>query len=101
MPFNNLIIHDSNEDSFSLTDNIIRKEENRLILKTIMSLPVKQRTVVILYYYNNLSTKEISQITGIFEGTVKSRLFAARKTIRKKLEKTDICSIQQKKEVFT
>ena len=85
-------------DSFSVTDSYIQKEENRLILKTIMSLPVKHRSVVILYYYNNLTTKEIAEITGLFEGTVKSRLSSARKKIKKKLEQSDSYFAQIQKE---
>ena len=33
-----------------------------------------------------MSIKEIAKITGSFEGTVKTRLFAARKRLKKYLE---------------
>ena len=46
----------------------------------------KQRTTVILYYFNDLSIKEIAQITGSLEGTVKTRLFAARRRLKRVLE---------------
>ena len=46
----------------------------------------KQRTTVILYYFNDLSIKEIAQATGSLEGTVKTRLFAARRRLKRALE---------------
>ena len=49
-------------------------------------LNVKYRTVILLYYYNELSTREIAKITGTLEGTVKSRLSQARKLLKKQLE---------------
>ena len=46
----------------------------------------KQRTTVILYYFNDLSIKEIAQATGSLEGTVKTRLFAARRKLKRALD---------------
>lgn len=46
----------------------------------------KQRITVILYYFNDLSIKEIAQVTGTLEGTVKTRLFAARRRLKRALE---------------
>lgn len=39
-----------------------------------------------MYYYNELSTKEIAKVTGTLEGTVKSRLYKARKLLKDLLE---------------
>ena len=61
---------------------ILQKETAGELRELLEQLPVKQRTTVILYYYNELSTKEIAQVLGCFEGTVKSRLFTARKCLR-------------------
>ena len=47
---------------------------------------------VVLFYFNEMSIKEIAKITGSFEGTVKTRLFAARKRLKKYLE-TDMESL--------
>jgi RNA polymerase sigma factor (sigma-70 family) len=80
------VFEENTPDSFSLADSVIDSIENKEIFNAVMSLPIKQRTVVVLYYYNSLTTKEIAQITGSFEGTVKSRLHNARKSIRKIIE---------------
>lgn len=43
-------------------------------------------TVVILFYYEDLSIKEIVKIMGLAEGTVKSRLFRAKQKLKVLLE---------------
>ncbi|MCX7922840.1 MAG: sigma-70 family RNA polymerase sigma factor [Clostridia bacterium] len=64
------------------TSHVIREAINKL------SSPVK--TTVILYYYNNLSIKEIAQIMKCFQGTVKSRLHNGRKLLAKELRNAAI-----------
>lgn len=48
------------------------------------------REVVVLYYFEDFSVKEISKIVKIPEGTVKSRLSRARKELEKHLIKNNI-----------
>ena len=48
------------------------------------------KLIVVLYYYDNYSVKEISEIVNIPEGTVKSRLSTARKFLKQKLGKEEI-----------
>ncbi len=45
------------------------------------------KAIILLYYYEEMSVEEISECLGIAEGTVKSRLFVARKNLRKIMEK--------------
>lgn len=47
----------------------------------VLKLPIKYRTVVHLYYYENYSIKEISKILNTNENTVKTRLSRARKQL--------------------
>lgn len=49
-----------------------------------------QKLVIILFYYDDYSLKEISNILDIPEGTVKSRLSKARDILKEKLEKEEI-----------
>lgn len=44
-----------------------------------------ERTVVALYYYQECSVSEIAAMLGVMEGTVKPRLYTARKQLRGKL----------------
>lgn len=64
-------------------DEAIRRETSNKLYSAVCRLEIKQRTVVILYYYNEMSTREIAAATKSMEGTVKSRLFAARKNLKR------------------
>lgn len=60
------------------------------IKEAMKTLNEDLKLIIILYYYNNYSVKEISQILDIPEGTVKSRLSKARETLKQKLGKEEI-----------
>ncbi len=66
-------------------EQVLDREASRELWSAVLGLDVKHRTVILLYYYNELSTREIARITGTLEGTVKSRLFHARKLLRDQL----------------
>ena len=59
-------------------------EQEELYL-TVAKLPKKYRAVIHLFYYEDLSVKEISDYLKIKESTVKSQLHRARELLRKKL----------------
>lgn len=69
----------------SFVEDAIVREEAQMIAGAVRSLPIKQRTVVALYYYQECSVSEIAVMLGVLEGTVKSRLHTARKRLREKL----------------
>ena len=56
-------------------------ETQRMILELIDALPTPQRMCVIMYYYDEMKTREISEVLEVSESTVKSRLNYARKSI--------------------
>jgi RNA polymerase sigma-70 factor, ECF subfamily len=59
---------------------------NRLDVRAAMKrLPPEQRIVVSLYFGEEMNVADIAVITSAPEGTVKSRLFAARKALRESL----------------
>ncbi|MGD2058199.1 MAG: sigma-70 family RNA polymerase sigma factor [Anaerolineales bacterium] len=62
-----------------------RDETWQWVRQAIMSLPIQQRLVVVLYYINDLSIQEVSEVLEIPAGTIKSRLYYARKQLKKKL----------------
>jgi len=64
-------------------------EEWRDVKKAIASLSLQQRVVVVLYYMNDLSLQEISEILDVPIGTIKSRLFYGRQALKKHLETGD------------
>ncbi|SHH64882.1 RNA polymerase sigma factor [Clostridium intestinale] len=63
---------------------IIDKELEKIELMSLVSdLPDDFKSVIILFYFNDLSYKEISEILDIPEGTVKSRLFRGKEILHK------------------
>lgn len=70
-----------------IPDEALDKEDFRnTILEMVDGLPEEQRTAIILYYYDELSVKQIAEIQGVSEGTVKSRLNYGRKAIKSSVE---------------
>lgn len=75
----------------------LEEEQNQIAFETkessdlyqqIQKLPKKYCTVLYLFYYEELSIKEICNITGQKETTVKSQLSRARGMLKNQLEKT-------------
>ncbi|RGX05798.1 RNA polymerase sigma factor [Paraclostridium sordellii] len=73
------------EDKVNVVDILSKKEETIKIKEAIKNLPKLQREAIILKYYNDLKIKEISNITGENENTIKSRLFNGAKNLKKLL----------------
>ena len=90
---------DESEDGYSVFDTL---EEDRTefipdaaldqedfkatILAMLLELPETQRSAMVLRYYEEYSVKEIAEIQGVSEGTVKSRLNYGRNAIRSAVE---------------
>lgn len=72
-----------------LPDSIIESDEKRKIIMDIIdrSLSEDVRRTIILFYFDEMTTEEISEAMGIPQGTVLSRLNFARKKIKKEVEK--------------
>ena len=66
-------------------EQIFKKEERQRLRAIVDGLDEKYRTTLILYYYSECSTKTIASIMGCLEGTVKSRLFSARRKVKTEL----------------
>lgn len=73
-------------DEKQYKESLIDTYEVKLVIQNaINKLNENLKTVIILYYYNDMSIEEISKITGCFKATVKSRLFYARNALKKQL----------------
>jgi RNA polymerase sigma-70 factor (ECF subfamily) len=62
-----------------------RKETQEVVQQAIESLPLPHRVVVVLFYLEGFSLKEIADVLEIPEGTVKSRLHYARESLKELL----------------
>ena len=87
-----LSVNEEGEDPFAAFEDtdeqripekvIDNAETRRMIVELIDRLPDEQRMCVMLYYYDEMKTREIAETLGVSEGTVKSRLNYARKSIK-------------------
>ncbi|GAB1442635.1 sigma-70 family RNA polymerase sigma factor [Ignavibacteriales bacterium] len=59
---------------------------NEIVRDAVARLPRKLKELLILRDFEGLSYQEISEATGIEPGTVKSRIFRARESLKKMLE---------------
>lgn len=66
-------------------EKLDHKKRQKLILKAVDDLPRIYREVIVLFEFEEYSLDEISRRLKIPQGTVKSRLSNARKTLSKKL----------------
>ncbi|MBU3127221.1 RNA polymerase sigma factor [Clostridium tagluense] len=67
----------------TVVDILEKNESRKAVKKAVDNLPTLQREAIILKYYNNLKIKEISEVTGFNESTIKSRLFSGMGNLRK------------------
>lgn len=62
---------------------ILNNEAGKELAQSVLKLPLKYREVIILFYYQSFSTKEISQLLSITESTVRVRLNRGREKLRR------------------
>lgn len=82
LPVDNIFEKLQNKNIDESIEKYIINQQAQELRAEIEKLELKQKTVMILYYFNGLTVKEISKIIGCFEGTVKSRLYSARKKLK-------------------
>lgn len=62
-------------------------EDSQILGRQILELPIKYREILVLYYYKELSVKEISHLLNLSENTVKTRLQRGRFQLKSMLER--------------
>ena len=72
-----------------LPDSIVESEDTRRIIMNIIDNVLSDdiRRTLVLFYFDDMSTKEIAEVLGIPQGTVLWRLNFAKKRIKKEVEK--------------
>jgi RNA polymerase sigma-70 factor (ECF subfamily) len=86
------------EKDFGLNQIGVEREEiKKYLLEMIEQLPLHYRTVLTLFHLEEFSYREIEQITGMPEGTIKSYLSRARNLLKEKLEKV---AVMEKTNIF-
>lgn len=82
--------HISGKERVELTEDVSRygmsqNDKHDELWDIILTLDEKYRSVIILFYYDQMKIKEISEILHITEGTVKSRMSRAKDILKKQL----------------
>lgn len=67
-------------------DQVIQRYEDEELVRTVWSLPNPYREVIYLYYFEELTIKEISYLTGVNQNTIKTRLKRAKEILKESLE---------------
>jgi len=81
-------------DDFAISDNItpesllLRDSEQKLIKQALTILSSVDRELIFLHFYEGLKYREISEITGMPEGTIKYRMYESKKKLKKQLERS-------------
>lgn len=63
------------------------KEEHGEVFEAVLSLPEKYRIPIHLFYYEEYSVRQIAQLLGMMEATVKTRLNRGRTLLKTKIER--------------
>lgn len=71
-------------------DAMARADERELLAKALARLPRRQRAVVVLRYWEDLSEAEVAQTLGCSPGTVKSQAAKALSKLRAELRLTPV-----------
>jgi RNA polymerase sigma-70 factor, ECF subfamily len=76
------------------TKNLEQMEDRKLVQELLYLLPPQQRRVVILRNWEELTFREIGEVLGLAEGTVKAHYFFALKKLKGGLEE---CRTKERK----
>ena len=80
---------DDMDNNIEFSDRMERPDYSELY-EALGKLSKEQRTVIVLYYLEGYSVKEVAKITGVTQGTVKSRLSRARNHLKFLLDDEEI-----------
>jgi RNA polymerase sigma-70 factor (ECF subfamily) len=84
-------VQDRIADEGAVTDREMHAEERaELVRRLLGSLPEEERAVILLKEYQELTFREIAEVLGVPEGTVKSRLYHGLRSMRTSLERSGL-----------
>jgi RNA polymerase sigma factor (sigma-70 family) len=67
--------------------SILKSSEEEFLATCVLALPIKYREVITLYYYEELSIEEMSEILKLNKNTIKTRLNRARMKLKALMER--------------
>ncbi len=76
------------DDGASPYEILHQREKVKLLRRAMLKLDPEQREIINLRHFQDLSYLEMADLLGVPKGTVMSRIFRARKQLRKKLKES-------------
>lgn len=74
---------------------LVADETRRSLWQSVEALSLGERTVVLLYYRQDMAVGEIASELGVTTGTVKTLLFRARQRLRRTMQATDEINVHE------
>jgi len=84
--YTNLLMGQSLSNQDSPEKLVINKDKNDRLIQEILDMSIKYREVILLFYYQEFTILEISNILNISENTIKTRLSRAKAILKSKLD---------------
>jgi len=73
-----------------IADEATRVDDRDAVWRALLTLPPKQRTVIVLRYYEELSESEIAAVMGTTTGTVKSQAARALRRLARVMTNVEV-----------
>lgn len=70
----------------SPTQGIARKNEHRLLLQALRSIPLDHQIALELFYWEELTSAQLAEVLGVPHNTMRTRINRARKALRERIE---------------
>jgi len=83
---NNFSRHIGDSKFYTPEDKVLLEETSTVVKAALDSLPDRLRTILIMREFEDMSYEEIAEVLQCPVGTVRSRLFHARRILKEKLE---------------
>ena len=67
---------------------LLTSEHNQMLIEKVFALPIIYREVIILFYYEEMTTSEIGELLQVSASTIRTRLDRARKMLKDNHERS-------------
>jgi RNA polymerase sigma-70 factor (ECF subfamily) len=94
-------IQDVEDIPYGITEDIEKKSDADALWHAIQDLPASNRDVLLMYYQDGMSIKDIATVTKSTENAVKLNLSRTRKKLKSHPYLQDIASFAPKKRMYT
>lgn len=82
------------EDFSQIQDNQKKDLNSEVVRQAIGKLPLSERELIVLRYYNDFSYEKMSAVLGIFKPAINGRLNRARRKVAKHLRRNGFDEVQ-------